>query len=104
MLDFLVSHSSEMAVAVGFFREGTKRSQGSHGVTSDLVREREREQSECACSYIAPNLCLHCCVLLCASEHGFLMCYSTRSPSFSQLHIPYLPPYFAARLLPGVMG
>lgn len=102
MLDFLVSHGSEVAVAVGFFREGTKCSQGSYGVMSDLVRERE--QSECACSYIALNLCLHCCILLCASEHGFLMCYSTGSPSFSQLHIPYLPPYFAARLLPGVRG
>lgn len=102
MLDFFVSHGSEIAVAVGFFREGTKRSQGSHGVASDLVRERE--QSECACSYIALNLCLDCCVLLRASEHGFLMCYSTQFPGFLQLHITYLPPCFAARLLPGVMG
>lgn len=75
-----------MALAVGFFREGKKRSQGSRRVTSDLVIERE--QSECACSYIALNLCLHCYSLACASEHGFLASYGTRSPSFSQLRVP----------------
>lgn len=88
--DFLVSHSSVMAVAVGFFREGTKHSQGSHGFMSDLARERERTKQMCLqlyCSLLAllrPTLCNR-------AWFPYVLQHT-----ISQLHILYFPPYFAA--------
>lgn len=99
MLDFLVSHSSEMAVAVGFFREGTKRSQGSHGVTSDLVRERERENKVNAPAAIL--LLIFACIAACYSVHQSMgsSCATAHDPPVSHsctylISLPTLLPGF----------
>lgn len=103
MLDFLVSHGSEMAVAVGFFREGTKHSQDSHGVTSDLVREREDKANVPA----AILLLIFACIAASYSVHQSMgsLCAPAHDLPVSHRHTELISlPALLTGVLPGMMG